>query len=236
MFSAIPYIGTSLTEFIWGGFSVSNATLTRFFALHYLLPFILIAFVIIHLIFLHASGSSNPLGVTTNTDKLPFHPYFIFKDLLGFFVFLFFFVIVVAYSPNLLGHSDNYIMADSLVTPASIVPEFYFLPFYAILRAVPSKLGGVLAMFASILILFLCPIVDTARIRGATFKPLHRFFFWLFVANFFILTWLGGEHATQTYVLLSRISSLIYFIHFIIILPLISYVHNSITSHRYSYK
>jgi len=230
MFSAIPYIGNDIVEFIWGGFSVSNATLSRFFALHYLLPFVLIALVIVHLIYLHSNGGSNPLGITTNVDKLPFHPYFIFKDVFGFVLVIIALTVFVGWYPNILGHSDNWIPANPLVTPLSIVPEFYFLSFYAILRAVPNKLAGVLAMFGAIFILFALPILDNSPIRGSAYRPLFRSFFWLFVADFLLLTWLGGEHATESYVLLSRICSLIYFGYFIIIIPVISYIENYIIS------
>lgn len=157
LFSAIPYVGDQIVEFIWGGFSFTNGTLTRFYALHFLLPFIVIATVIIHMIYLHSCGSKNPLGISTNSDKIPFHPYFIFKDIIGFLVVFIFYIILILYHPELLGHTDNYIPADPLVTPASIVPEFYFLAFYAILRAIPNKLLGVVAMFSALFALFLLP-------------------------------------------------------------------------------
>jgi len=218
MFSAIPLIGTDLTEFIWGGFSVNNATISRFYALHFLLPFVLIAVVIIHLIYLHANGSSNPLGVSTNNEKLPFHPYFIFKDIFGFMIVIFILIFIVTVMPNTLGHSDNYIPADPLVTPASIVPEFYFLPFYAILRAVPSKLAGVVLMFAAILILAVIPHINNSDTRSSDGDPLAIIFFGIFVANFMLLGWLGSEHATAFYVLASQIATVIYFAYFLILI------------------
>jgi len=190
LLSAIPWIGQDFVEFVWGGFSVSNATLNRFFSLHYLLPFVLAALAAMHLLTLHEHGSSNPLGVSGNSDRLPFHPYFIFKDLVTIFAFLLVLSIFVFYMPNALGHSDNYIPANPMQTPPSIVPEWYLLPYYAILRSIPNKLLGVLAMFSSLLILLAMPLVDTSRIRGNQFRPLMRFSFWVFVVCFFILMFL----------------------------------------------
>jgi len=225
-FSAIPYIGTQLTEFIWGGFSVDNATLNRFFSLHYLLPFILAALVVVHLIALHEHGSNNPLGISSNVDRLPFHPYFTYKDLVGFFIFFLIFFGFVFYQPNLMGHPDNYIPANPLVTPASIVPEWYFLPFYAILRAIPSKLGGVVGMFAAILILLALPWLETSKVRGAGFRPVMKFFFWLFVINFLLLMFCGSQHAEEPFVTLSRICTIFYFSYFLIIIPVIGHLEN----------
>src|SRR6201746_2850125 len=194
MLSAIPWIGQDFVQFVWGGFSVNNATLNRFFSLHYLLPFVLAALAIMHLMTLHTNGSSNPLGVSSNADKLPMHPYFIFKDLVTIFLFFLILAVFVFYMPNALGHSDNYIPANPMQTPASIVPEWYLLPFYAILRSIPDKLGGVLAMIGSILILLAMPILDTSRIRGSAFRPLMKMAYWLFVVDFLILMWCGGQH------------------------------------------
>ena len=187
LMSAIPWIGNDFVEFLWGGFSVGNPTLNRFFSLHYLLPFILAALVIMHLIALHEHGSNNPLGITSNVDRIRFHPYYTFKDLVGLFVFFFLFAYFVFFNPNFFGESDNYIPANPLVTPISIVPEFYLLPFYAILRSIPHKLLGVIGMVAAILILLATPFLDTSRIRSMQFRPIMKFFFWLFVANFLIL-------------------------------------------------
>ena len=192
--TAIPLIGQSIAEFIWGSSSVSNPTIQRFFSLHYLLPFILAAVSCLHLLALHVHGSSNPLGITGNIDRIPMAPYFLFKDLITIFVFLLVYSILVFYFPNALGDTDNYIEGNPLVTPAAIVPEFYLLPFYAILRSIPSKLFGVITMLAAILILLIMPIVDTSRIRGNQFRPLMKFFFWVFVVNFFILMWIGSQH------------------------------------------
>jgi len=222
MFSAIPVIGDSLTAFIWGGYSVGGPTLTRFYALHFLLPFIILVMVVLHIIYLHDHGSSNPIGLASTVDKLPFHPYFVFKDVVGFIVLFIGYSALVFFYPNLLGHPDNYIPADPLVTPPSIVPEFYFLPFYAILRAIPNKLMGVLAMFAAILILVAVPYLDSSTVRSIRFKPLHKLAYWLFLSNFMILLWLGGEHATTTFVMLSRLATGIYFAYFVVALPLLA--------------
>jgi len=228
MFSRIPFIGKAIAEFIWGGFRVGPPTLTRFYRLHFLLPFILIAGVVVHLMYLHQHGSSNPLGVTTNVDKLPFHSYFIFKDIYGFLLIFLFLVLLVSYYPDMLGHSDNYIEANPLVTPASIVPEFYFLAFYAILRAVPHKLGGVVLMFRAILVLFLLPYLNRTRIRGISFSLIRQGAFWTFISNFLVLTWLGGQHATDTFVLYRQIGTSIYFGYFLIALPLFSWTEHSL--------
>lgn len=213
MFSAIPTIGNNIVQLIWGGYSVSKATLSRFYGIHYLLPFLLIALVIIHLIYLH----SNIGSLSINIDILPFHPYYIFKDILGFNIVLIILIILIGYYPNILGHSSNYIMADPMVTPLSIVPEFYFLSFYAILRAVPNKLIGVILMFSAILILFILPAIDYSPIRGNTFRPLYRNIYWLLISNYILLTWLGAEHATQSYVLLGRYCTVIYFTYFMLV-------------------
>lgn len=228
LLSAIPYLGKDIVELAWGGFSVDNPTLNRFFSLHYLLPFGIAALVLIHLIALHENGSNNPLGTSFNTDKVPFHPYYTFKDLIGIFVFLFVLSIFVFFYPNALGHSDNYIPANPLVTPASIVPEWYLLPFYAILRSIPNKLLGVIGMFGAILILFSMPYLDKSRIRSSQFKPLNKLFFWLFIANFLILGWIGGNHAEEPFILIGQISTIFYFLYFLIIIPLLSILDNTL--------
>nr|YP_004733520.1 apocytochrome b [Candida frijolesensis]ADK72529.1 apocytochrome b [Candida frijolesensis] len=226
LLSAIPFIGNDLVPFIWGGFSVSNPTIQRFFALHFLLPFILSALVCMHLMALHVNGSSNPLGVTGNIDRLPMHPYFIFKDLVTVFVFILIFSLFVFYSPNSLGHSDNYIPGNPMVTPPSIVPEWYLLPFYAILRSIPDKLGGVLAMFGAILILLTLPFTDRSIIRGNSFKILSKLAFYLFIFNFLLLGNLGQLHVEIPYIALGQFATLYYFAHYIIIIPLISTIEN----------
>jgi ubiquinol-cytochrome c reductase cytochrome b subunit len=208
LMSAIPWIGNDFVEFLWGGFSVGNPTLNRFFSLHYLLPFILAALVIMHLIALHEHGSNNPLGITSNVDRIRFHPYYSFKDLVGLFVFFFIFAYFVFFNPNFFGESDNYIPANPLVTPISIVPEFYLLPFYAILRSIPHKLLGVIGMVAAILILLVTPFLDTSRIRSMQFRPIMKFFFWLFVANFLILGWIGANHPESPLVEIGQVSTI----------------------------
>jgi ubiquinol-cytochrome c reductase cytochrome b subunit len=194
LLSAIPWLGKSLVEFVWGGFSVSSATINRFFSLHFTLPFILAALVAGHLLYLHTSGSSNPIGTTGLADKTPFHPYFSFKDLVTVYLFFIFFTLIVFYAPDKLGHSDNYIEANSMQTPASIVPEWYLLPFYAILRSIPNKLLGVISMFVAILILLILPFTDTSNIKGSSYKPLFIIAFWIFALNFLVLMWLGSCH------------------------------------------
>nr|YP_003433758.1 Cob [Candida viswanathii]ABP03918.1 Cob [Candida viswanathii] len=226
LLSAIPFIGNDIVPFIWGGFSVSNPTIQRFFALHFLMPFILAALVCMHLMALHVNGSSNPLGITGNIDRIPMHPYFIFKDLITVFVFMLIFSLFVFYSPNTLGHSDNYIPGNPMVTPPSIVPEWYLLPFYAILRSIPDKLGGVVAMFGAILILLSLPYTDRSIIRGNTFKVLSKIAFYLFVFNFILLGNLGQLHVEVPYIALGQFATLYYFAHYIIIVPVISTLEN----------
>lgn len=228
LLSAIPWIGQDFVQLVWGGFSVSNATLNRFFSLHYLLPFVLAALVAMHFIALHEHGSSNPLGISGNVDRLSFHPFFTFKDLVTVFLFLLTLSIFVFYMPNVLGHSDNYIPANPMSTPASIVPEWYLLPYYAILRSIPNKLLGVLAMFASLLILLIMPIVDTSRIRGNQFRPLMKFFFWVFVANFFILMWIGSQHPNSPFVEVGQVATALYFAWFVVIVPVVGIVENTL--------
>lgn len=226
LLSAIPFIGGDIVPFIWGGFSVSNPTIQRFFALHYLLPFILAALVVMHFIALHTHGSSNPVGISGNMDRIPMHSYFIFKDLITVFVFILIFSLFVFFSPNTLGHSDNYIPGNPMVTPASIVPEWYLLPFYAILRSIPDKLGGVIAMFAALLILLILPITDRSVIRGNTFKVISKFSFYLFVFNFLLLGNLGQLHVEVPYIQLGQFATAYYFCYFIIFVPVISTIEN----------
>jgi len=228
LLSAIPVFGPDLVELIWGGFSVSNATLNRFFSLHFLLPFVLAALVAGHFIALHTHGSSNPNGVTGNVDRIPMHPYFVFKDLVTVFLFLLILVTIVCWYPNLMGHSDNYIPANPMQTPASIVPEWYLLPYYAILRSIPNKLLGVIAMFASLLILLILPVVDLARTRGSQFRPLMRFINWVFFVNFGILFWIGSQHPEQPYVIIGQISTAIYFSYFLLFVPAIGIIENTL--------
>ena len=223
LFSAIPFVGDSITTLLWGGYSVDNPTLNRFFSLHYLLPFVLAALVALHIWALHVPGNNNPTGVSVKSsqDTLPFHPYYTMKDAFAIVVFFMFFALWLFFAPNYLGHAINYQQANPLVTPAHIVPEWYYLPFYAILRAVPDKLGGVIAMFASILILFALPWLDTSKVRSGNYRPLFKGFFWIFVAVCIGLGYLGSRPAEPPYVVLSQILTVYYFAHFLVILPLL---------------
>ena len=230
LMSAIPWVGQDIVEFIWGGFSVNNATLNRFFALHFVLPFVLAALALMHLIALHDSvGSGNPLGISANYDRLPFAPYFVFKDLITIFIFIFILSIFVFFMPNALGDSDNYVMANPMQTPPAIVPEWYLLPFYAILRSIPNKLLGVIAMFSAILILLAMPFTDISKLRGIQFRPLSKIAFYIFIANFLILMQLGAKHVESPFIELGQISTVLYFSHFLIIVPFISLFENSLT-------
>jgi len=224
LFSAIPLIGESITQWLWGGFSVGDPTLKRFYSLHYLLPFVIVGVVFLHLWALHVHGSNNPLGIDKKgpQDSIPFHPYYTVKDMFGLGVFLLVFFAFVFFAPNYLGHPDNYIEADPLVTPAHIVPEWYFLPFYAILRAVPSKLGGVILMFASVLILFLLPWLDRSKVRSAKFRPIYKQVYWLLVIDVIVLGWVGANPPEGAFVVIGRIATIYYFLHFLVLLPLIS--------------
>ncbi|RMF73759.1 MAG: cytochrome b/b6 [Alphaproteobacteria bacterium] len=229
LFSAIPLVGEHIVQWLWGGFAVGEPTLQRFFALHYLLPFVIVGVVILHIWALHIPGSNNPLGIDVKgpQDLVPFHPYYTIKDLFGLGVFLIVFSVFVFYLPNYLGHPDNYIPANPLSTPAHIVPEWYFLPFYAILRAVPDKLGGVLLMFGSIFLLFFLPWLDASKVRSATFRPLYRIFFWLLVADAITLGVVGAHPPEGHWILIGRIATAYYFLHFLVILPVVSRIEKT---------
>ena len=223
LFSAIPFFGESITTWLWGGYSVDNPTLNRFFSLHYLLPFVLAGVVGLHIWALHVPGNNNPTGVSVKSgqDTVPFHPYYTMKDGFAIGAFLLFFAFWLFFQPNYLGHAINYEPANPLVTPAHIVPEWYYLPFYAILRAIPSKLGGVIAMFASILILFVLPWLDTSKVRSGTYRPIFKGFFWIFAIVCVVLGYLGSKPAEGAYVIWARILTAYYFAHFLLILPLL---------------
>src|ERR687886_664144 len=222
LFSAVPLVGQSIVTWLWGGFAVDNPTLNRFYSLHYLLPFLIFAVVFLHLVALHQFGSNNPVGIDiTKKDKIPFHPYYTVKDTLGLAVFMLVFAFLIAYFPNTLGHPDNYIPANPLVTPAHIVPEWYFLPFYAILRAVPDKLGGVIAMFGAIATLFVLPWLDTSPVRSMRFRPLARPFLLTWLVSFFVLLYCGGKPPEEPYVTIARVATVYYFSYFLVILPLL---------------
>jgi quinol-cytochrome oxidoreductase complex cytochrome b subunit len=222
LFSALPYVGKSVALWLWGGFSIDNATLNRFFSLHYLLPFLIAGIAIVHLSLLHLEGSNNPLGVCSKLDKVPFYPYFYLKDLFGLICFFIVFAYFLYFNPNLMGHPDNYIRANALVTPIHIVPEWYFLPFYAILRAIPDKLQGVMAMGLSLVIFFIVPFIYTSTIKGPQFKPIFSFFFWFFVGNLICLGWLGGQVAAEPFITLSQACTVYYFLYLTVILKVIS--------------
>lgn len=219
--SAIPYVGTEIVYWLWGGFSVDNPTLNKFFSLHYLLPFALLGVMLIHLVFLHEVGSNNPLGARVSHDQIPFTPYSTFKDLYALILFFMFFGVFVFFAPNYLGHSDNYIPANPMVTPPHIVPEWYFLPFYAILRSVPDKLAGVVLMVAAIVVIIMLPFSVTSDVRSSAFRPLYRFLFWVFVLDVFILAWVGGNPVKSPYYELGQISTVIFFVYLIVALPLL---------------
>nr|YP_004062222.1 cytochrome b [Plocamiocolax pulvinata]ADR03238.1 cytochrome b [Plocamiocolax pulvinata] len=222
--SAIPFIGDSIVSWLWGGYSVDNATLTRFFSLHYLLPFLIIAMSLVHLAILHQDGSGNPLGINSEVDKINMFPYFIIKDFLGLILLIIFFTIFFTFLPNILGHSDNYIEANPMITPTHIVPEWYFLPFYAILRSIPHKLGGVIAMITSILIFALLPWLHSTEIRSSKFRPLYKYLYFVYLFNCLILGWIGGMPVENPYILIGQLASLYYFIHFLLFLPILGYL------------
>ena len=229
LMSAIPWIGQDIVEFLWGGFSVNTATLNRFFALHFLLPFVLAALVLMHLIAYHdVVGSGNPLGISANYDRLPFAPYFLFKDLVTIFLFFIVLSIFVFFMPNALGDSENYVVANPMQTPPAIVPEWYLLPFYAILRSIPNKLLGVIAMFAAILALMAMPLTDLSKLRGVQFRPLSKIAFFIFVANFLVLMQIGAKHVETPFIEVGQISTVLYFAHFFIIVPVVSIIENSL--------
>ena len=225
LFSAIPVVGEPIVTWLWGGFAVDNPTLNRFFSLHYLLPFVIVGIVILHILALHQHGSNNPLGIDTKgpQDRIPFHPYYTIKDAVGVGAFLILFSFFLFYAPNFLGHPDNYIPANPLVTPAHIVPEWYFLPFYAILRSVPDKLGGVLLMFGAILILFLLPWLDTSKVRSAKFRPIYKQLFWVFALACVGLTYAGGLPPEGMALVIGRVCTVYYFAHFLILMPLVGW-------------
>nr|YP_007890103.1 cytochrome b [Hippocampus trimaculatus]AFU88921.1 cytochrome b [Hippocampus trimaculatus]AIR12718.1 cytochrome b [Hippocampus trimaculatus] len=228
LMSAVPYIGKDLVQWVWGGFSVDNATLTRFFAFHFLLPFIIAAASMVHLLFLHETGSNNPAGINSDADKISFHPYFSYKDLLGFAALLIALTSIALFTPNILGDPDNFTPANPLVTPPHIKPEWYFLFAYAILRSIPNKLGGVLALLFSILVLMLVPILHTSKQRGLTFRPFGQIMFWTLVADMAILTWIGGMPVEPPYILIGQLASIVYFIIFLAALPMSGWVENKI--------
>ena len=228
LFSAFPLIGDKIVTLLWGGFSVDNSTLNRFFSLHYLLPFLIAGSVILHIAVLHQDGSNNPLGISSASDKISFFPYFVLKDTLSFIAFLAFFAFFVFFFPNVLGHSDNYIEGNSLVTPAHIVPEWYFLPSYAILRSIPNKLIGVLALFASLLVLLVLPFNNTSKIRSSVYRPIHEVFFWFLVFDFILLGYIGQSNPETPFIEIGQIASVYYFFYFLFLIPMIGLLESKL--------
>jgi len=230
LFSAIPLVGEKIVEFLWGGFSVGDPTLNRFFVLHYLFPFIIVAVVLVHIIALHVHGSNNPTGVEVKSkkDTIPFHPYYTVKDFVGLGAYLIIFAYFVFYQPNYLGHPDNYIESNPMVTPEHIVPEWYFLPFYAILRAIPNKLGGVISMFSAILVLFFLPWLDSSKTRSGAYRPIFKILYWFFIFDVIFLGYIGANPPEGIYIWLGRIATFYYFFHFFVIIPVLGKYEKSL--------
>jgi quinol-cytochrome oxidoreductase complex cytochrome b subunit len=231
-FTAFPIIGDKIVTLLWGGFSVDNATLNRFFSLHYLLPFLISGVVVVHMAAVHNDGSNNPLGISSHADKIAFFPYFFIKDTLGLVGGLIFFSFFIYYSPNSLGHPDNYIPANPMSTPEHIVPEWYFLFAYAILRSIPNKLMGVLALFASLLVLLVLPVINTSAVRSSLYRPLYQKFFWFLVADFFLLSYLGQAPAESPYIEVGQVATIYYFSFFMVFVPVLGRLEKSLISVR----
>jgi len=232
MVTAIPIAGQPIVEWLWGGFTVGNPTLKRFFSIHFTLPFIIAGVTLIHLILLHKDGSNNPIGSDSGIDDVPFYPYFAVKDIFALSCFLVFFGTFVFYFPNVLNHPDNYIPADPLQTPAHVVPEWYFLAFYAILRSIPHKAGGIVAMVGAILVLMLIPFTNKSYVRNTTYRPIFKFFFWLFIADYVILTWIGQKPVRNAFVFVGQVATFYYFFFFLVLLPVIGKLETILVNRR----
>jgi len=236
LFSAIPFFGNEIVTWLWGGFSIGNPTLTRFYSLHYFLPFIITALVALHLILLHSFGSNNPLGINFSSEGgISFYPYYIIKDFYGIILFFIFFALFIFFMPNLLGHPDNYIEANPMITPPHIVPEWYFLPFYAILRSIPDKLTGVIALAFAILSLFLLPFLHKPEVRSMALRPISRIAFWFFLINCLLLGWLGSKPVTYPFLLIGQLTTLAYFAYFFFYSPLIIILEKNFWTPRWSH-
>ena len=232
MVTVIPIAGKYIIVWLWGGHVISAPTLTRFYTVHFVLPFVIVGMTFVHLALLHKVGSSSPIGSDTNVDDIPFYPYFVLKDLFALSVYLLVFSIFVFYYPNVLNHPDNYVHADPMRTPPHVVPEWYFLPYYAILRSIPHKAGGILAMFGSLIVLFLIPYINSSEIRSTTFRPLFKIFFWVFIADFVILTWIGQKPVKDIYVFAGQIATVYYFFFFLVIIPIIGKIETKLVHYK----
>lgn len=234
MVTAIPIAGKPIVQWLWGGYTVANPTLNRFYSIHFVLPFVIAGVTLIHLALLHKVGSNNPIGSDSGIDDIPFYPYFVSKDIFAFTVYLLVFAIFVFYFPNVLNHPDNCIPADPLQTPAHVVPEWYFLPYYAILRSIPHKAGGIVAMLGSILILLLIPYINTSNVRNTTYRPIFKLCFWLFVADFIILTWVGQKPVKDYFILTGQIATVYYFFFFLVLIPVVGVIESKLAHHKIS--
>ena len=232
MVTVIPVVGSAIVEWLWGGYTIKNPTLNRFFVIHFLLPFFIAGFTLIHLALLHKVGSNSPIGSDTGVDDVPFYPYYASKDLFALSCFLVFFATFVFYFPNVLNHPDNCIPADPFETPRHVVPEWYFLAYYAILRGIPHKTGGIIAMFGSIAVLFIIPFINSSEIRNTTYRPIFKFFFWLFLADFVILVIAGQKPVTDTYKLVSQVATVYYFMFFLVIIPVVGKIEAALVRHK----
>ena len=232
MVTAIPVAGKPIVQWLWGGYTVANPTLNRFYSIHFVLPFLIAGVTLIHLALLHKVGSNSPIGSDTGVDNIPFYPYYVSKDIFAFTVYLLIFGIFVFYFPNVLNHPDNYIPADPLHTPAHVVPEWYFLPYYAILRSIPHKAGGIVAMLGSLLVLFLIPFINTSDVRNTTYRPLFKICFWIFIADFAVLMWVGQKPVKDVFILTGQIATVYYFAFFLVLIPIIGTIESKLVHHK----